>query len=109
MENNNVKRSAIGIVTVTLKTEANDCNPSRIASEYLCIKPTLGPSIEYYIDGTEHKHPGLVICDNDPCLSEFIIITTETGYSLTIAKDSILMMETEMFTVESEEDNEDVH
>lgn len=103
MKNNNVKRSAIGRVTITLKTEVNDFNTQQITSDYLHIKPTSDPYIVYYIDGTAHKHPGLIIRDNDPCLSEFIIITTETGYSLTIAKDSILMIETEMFTVESEE------
>lgn len=119
MENNNVKRSAIGRVTVTLKREVNGYNAQEITSDYLRIKPTPDPYIVHYIDSTEHKHPGLVICDNDPYMDEFIIVRTETGYSLIIAKDSILMLEIEMFTVESmeeaveevveeEEDDEDV-
>lgn len=110
MKNNNVKRSAIGRVTVTLKKEVNESNTMQITSEYLRSRqasPT--PFIEYYIDGTTCKIAGLRVCDNDHYMSDFIVIGTENGYSLTIAKDSVLMMEIEMFTVESEEVVEDVH
>lgn len=109
MKNNNVKRSAVGRVTITFKTEVNDSNTLQITSDYLRIKPTPDPYIVYYIDCTTCKIAGLRVCDNDPYMSEFIVIGTETGYSLTIAKDSILTMETEMFTVESEEEEPDVH
>ena len=121
MKNINVKRSAIGRVTVTFKTEVNDSNTLQITSEYLRIKPTLDPYIVYYIDDTVDENPGLRVCDNDLYMSDFIVIGTETGRSLTIAKESVLMMEIEMFTVESleeavesiveamEEDDKDVH
>ena len=99
-----LKRSTIGRVTIYLKEPVNGSCSNEICSDYLASRPVRDHPFytEYYIDNTdEFIHPvGLKIVDNDEFMPGFVRVSTESGYSVTIAKDSILMMETEMFPVE---------
>ena len=99
-----LKRSTIGRVTIYLKEPVNGSCSNEIRSDYLKSRPVGEHPFytEYYLDNTdEFIHPvGLKIVDNDEFMPGFVRVSTESGYSITIAKDAILMMETEMFPVE---------
>lgn len=100
----NLKRSTIGRVIINLKNSIGGDNTVEICSDYLASRAVgeLSFRIEYYLDNTdEFIHPvGLKVVDNDEFMPGFVRVSTESGYSVTIAKDAILMMETEMFPVE---------
>lgn len=99
-----LKRSTIGRVTIYLKEPVNGSCSNEICSDYLASRPVGEHPFytEYYIDNTDEfiHYVGLKVVDNDEFMPGFIRVSTESGYSITIAKDSILMMETEMFPVE---------
>ena len=99
-----LKRSTIGRVTINLKVPIHGDDTIDICSDYLASRLISGHLFftEDYLDNTDDViHPvGLKIVDNDEFMPGFVRVSTESGYSVTIAKDSILMIETEMFPVE---------